>query len=159
MELDTPSNVIDWLDASINVGALGVNFPHSVDASLGVLRMEWFSDQSVANFKKFLYEILSNVPEYTNLKGREARNRAPSHMEIQGALGSQEAAVARRVTMPIAELTAEEVRSLGKTEIFARLARYITERLKPRRERGQDALLDQDPTPSLIKPSSSWLYN
>ncbi|KAI7209858.1 hypothetical protein KC333_g8528 [Hortaea werneckii] len=105
-----------------------------------------YNNQSVANFKTFLNEILSSVPEYTNLKGREARNKAPSHMEIQGVLDTQDAAVARRVTTPIAQLSAEEVRSLGKVEIFARLARYITERLEPRRERDQDALLDQDPT-------------
>ncbi|KAI7226496.1 hypothetical protein KC330_g8790 [Hortaea werneckii] len=130
MEFNTPFNVIDWLDASIDVGALGVIFPDSVDASLGVLRMEWFSDQSVANFKTFLYEILSNVPEYTNLKGREARKRAPSHIEIQGALGSQDAEVARRVRTPIAEL----------------FALYITTRLETRRVTERDALLDHTPT-------------
>ncbi|KAI7553993.1 hypothetical protein KC331_g847 [Hortaea werneckii] len=91
-----------------------------------------YNNQSVTNFKKFLYKILSNVSKYTNLKGREARNKAPSHIEIQEALDSQDAAVARRIRTPIEELSAEEVRSLGKTEIFARLARYITERLEPR---------------------------
>ncbi|KAI6895725.1 hypothetical protein KC318_g11199 [Hortaea werneckii] len=123
MEFDTPFNVIDWLDASINVGASGVIFPDSVDASLGVLRMEWFSDQSVADFKTFLYEILSNVPEYTNLKS-----------------------LARRVRTPIAELSAQEVGSLGLTEVFARLALYITTRFQAGRVTEQDALLDHTPT-------------
>lgn len=115
-----------------------------------------YNNQSVTNFKTFLYEILSNVPKYTNLKGREVRNRVPSHIEIQAVLDSQDATVARRVRTPIAELSAEEVRSLGKVDIFARLARYITRRLEPRRERDQDALLDQDP-PSQTRtgPTSS----
>ncbi|GAB1744827.1 hypothetical protein NU219Hw_g2862t1, partial [Hortaea werneckii] len=99
-----------------------------------------YNNQSVPNFKTFLHEILSNMPEYTNLKGREARNKAPSHIEIQAELNSQDAAVSRRMTTPIAELSAAEVQSLSNTEILARLARYITERLEPRRERDQDAL-------------------
>ncbi|KAI7154364.1 hypothetical protein KC349_g7720 [Hortaea werneckii] len=104
------------------------------------------NNQSVTNVKTFLYKILSNVPEYPHLKGREARKRAPSHIEIQGALGSQDAAVARRVRTPIAELSAQEVGSLGLREVFARLALYITTRLETRRVTEQDALLDHTPT-------------
>lgn len=121
----------------------GMGLPKSVKNLMQAMNLA-YNNQSVTNFKTFLYTILSNVSEYTNLKGRKACNRAPSHIETQGALGSQDAAVARRITTPIAELSAEEVRSLGKAEIFARLARYITKRLEPRRERDQDAFLDQD---------------
>ncbi|KAI7271245.1 hypothetical protein KC345_g7242 [Hortaea werneckii] len=78
------------------------------------------------------YEILLNVSEYTNINFRHARTGAPDHIEI------------RRT--PIAELSAEEVQSLGKTKIFARLARYITSRLEPRRTRDQDTLLEREPS-------------
>lgn len=124
---------------------LGIHLPKSVQTLMHAMNLA-YTDLSVANLEAWIFCILEQVPEYTNVKRRNAHARAPSRIEVQRKLESQDVAITRRVKTPIGDLKAEETRSMTLTEVFARLACHITTQLEKHRVTGQESLLEDTPT-------------